>query len=364
MRNQPPHLLQLCPNRAPPFADICNLYESAARTLGATVETWFLQAGEHTDAAQSLIQTGTGAGAGTRAMARALRSKLGAAPTLTLCHRYRSYKVMRVSRLASAHKIVVAHEYELFKRWQRRLEYRCFGRGFRFAGVSEAVSAELAQTTGQALTLPNGLDADAFRAALLDRCDARQLLGLSANDTAFTVGVVGRLHHKKRPHLALDICSDWPTPLHLVYVGAGDLEPSLTKDAERRNVDVTFSGFVPDAKRSFAAFDALLVTSSAAEAFGMVALEALAAGLPVVAPKVPGPASVLGELGCYYDDADDAKTTAARARDALREAQALCVPERIEAWRSAAAQRVAQRFSIDAIAERISPYLNNQGASS
>jgi len=67
---------------------------------------------------------------------------------------------------------------------------------------------------------------------------------------------------------------------------------------------VTFSGFVPDARRLLGALDVMLLTSRDVEAFGMVALEAMASGVPVVAGPTPGPQSVLGGAGYYYLVAD------------------------------------------------------------
>ncbi len=294
-------------------------------------------------------------GATTQAMARALPERLTNQPTLVLCHRYRAYRVLLDARLPSPRKLVVAHEFNLFKRWRRRLEYRLRGRTVQFAGVSAAVAAELAQTTGTAITLPNGIDEAQAARAQLPREQARDLLGINDRDPAFTIGVAGRLHPKKRPGLALDICTNWHTPPHLVFIGDGDLRTELGERARALDNQVTFSGFVPDARRAFPGLDALLITSSDVEAFGMVALEALAAGVPTVAPDIPGPASVLGDLGFYYPPDDQDTVPAAAA--ALQRVQSLSTDALAE-WRRKAQHRVTEEFSIAATARRLKPFLH------
>ena len=205
------------------------------------------------------------------------------APVLAICHRYRAYRVLRASGLKVPRTITVAHEFGFFRRFQRRLEQRLFARGVVFAGVSPAVQAELAETVLDPMCLPNALDLNAVREESLSRTDALDRLNVPESQ-ALTIGLVGRLVDKKSPELAIEAVrrlSAQEDAVRLLVLGDGPLRGELEQRAE--GLPVTFLGFVPDAKRLFRAMDLLLLTSQEVEAFGMVALEAMAVGIPVVA---------------------------------------------------------------------------------
>jgi glycosyltransferase involved in cell wall biosynthesis len=256
--------------------------------------------------------------------------------------------VLRASGLDAPRVVTVAHEFGFFKRLQRRLERRLFARRVLFAGVSPAVQAELAQAVPDPLCLPNALNLDTARSRCLDRSEAETRLGVVGSD-ALTIGLVGRLVEKKSPELAVEALRclrDQQENVRLLVIGDGPLRAEL----ERRAVDlpVTFCGFVPEASRLFRALDLLLLTSQEVEAFGMVALEAMAAGVPVVAGPMPGPQFVLGGSGYYYNRREPAEIAAAimevrKARDSGE------LSERL----GRAAERAEREFSIPALARRL-----------
>lgn len=337
-------LLQVCPNDLPPFADICRFYEAAARSLGWRPVTVMLEGrSPRPEGAFHYLDTGSAA---------EQLERLGA-PVLTLCHRYRAWRW--VARRGYAAPVVVAHEFGLLDRRRRRLQRRwdaLLGRPrARFAGVSEAVTEELAGWTGDALLLPNGLDLARADAERVDRAAARTRLALP--DEAFAVGVVGRLHPKKRPELALaGFCRAAPDmpKAQLVLVGGGELEGDLKRqlEAEGGGAAVTLAGFLPDAPRLMAAFDLLLLPSGEREAFGMVALEAMAAGVPVMCGPSPGPRFVAGGTGLGFE-ADDAAGLARALLDAYRRWQT----GELARLTRAARQRVEAEFSVPAAAGRL-----------
>jgi len=370
----PEQLVQVCSNDLLPFAPLCDVYAKAAGSLGMTCTTIYVEqraataytSSNHAGAVHYLSGR---AQASTKQQARELVQLVGSGPIgITLCHRYRSYRVLRTSPIRGRRNLVVAHEFGLLRRWQRRLERRWLAAEFEFAGISTPVADELASVTGQRLVMPNGLDHRALTARLLPRdTAAATLLGTQRlpTDTRLTVGVIGRLHRKKRPQLALDAWSYantlTPNPLaqaQLWMVGDGDLRSALTQQASAQQLPVTLCGFVDDAPRCLAALDVLLMTSAAAEAFGMVALEALAAGVPVVCPNIAGPAHVLGDLGFYFTDHPDPSDNAKAIVQTLSQAQALVQnADALAHWRQQAQQRVRDHFSITATAERLKQLL-------
>lgn len=363
-------LLQVCPSDHPPFRDICRSYAVAAALLGWRSVTFFLAApsGVPLEGASYLNATSLRStkklaaslkGAAADALAGACPGAAGS--VLALCHRYRAYRVLLASGLDADPVVAVAHEFGFFARRQRRialgLQRITQHRQPRFAGVSDAVQRELMAVAPDALLLPNGLDLAWADSQRLGRAEARRHLELP--EDAFTVAVVGRLHPKKAPRLALEgfrlAVSDMPGA-RLVFVGSGELGASLQRDA--RNLPVTFTGFVPDAARYFAGPDLLLLPSSRAEAFGMVVLEAMAAGLPVLSSPAPGPRFVLGEAGDYFEPA-----TPEALAEALRRAHQAWLCGDLAARAGTARQRAEALFSVAAMAARLRHLADPQGIS-
>ena len=249
---------------------------------------------------------------------------------------------------------MVAHEYGLLKRWQRRLAWRLFARRFKFAAVAPDVAAELARVVGSASVLPNVLP---DQVPLLPKDEALHHLSLSPGP--FTVGVIGRLHYKKRPYLALQAFAELQKKVpeaRLVFVGDGDRssllvpERSSSKDAALEPNHVTYAGRIANAAQLFSAFDVILHPAQV-EAFGMVVLEAMAAGVPVVTPKQGGAAYVLGELGFY-----PAKDTPAELALALEQAMQADVMEYTRRCHT----RVQECFSVDVLARGLEHLLEAQ----
>ncbi len=341
-----PRILQICPHDTPPFDNVCARFIEAADLLDATVTTVYLGA-----AAAEPHNFADYLHAADLSNTTRLRGQLDAYAQqrwdLVICHRYRAYWSVARTRLARNPCVVLAHEFGFFERWQRRLKRRLFAPGFQFAGVSQPVADELAAHVGHALVLPNVVNIERSQAALLSRAQARTHLGLSEQD--FVVGVVGRLHYKKRPQLAADAFAEFKAEVphaRLVFVGEG----ASAELAAHQDVHIT--GFLPQAAQYMRAFDVLLHTARV-ESFGLVVLEALLAGVPVACAPLVGPGYVMGPLGCYAD----ADSPAGFSRALLQASQL----DR-EAFAAQAETRVRQYFSVTALAEALGPLLQTQAA--
>ncbi len=341
-----PVLLQICANDAPPFADICRYHAGCAAQLGWRPVTVMLAARASRHSADFLyLDTADRLDA-------VLDEAVGTSGVaLTLCHRYRAYRAALGTARAIEPLVAVAHEFGLLRRRQRRLQRhwdRLLGRPrVTFAGISEPVRRELVAAAGRAALLPNGVDlvrADALR---LGRREARTRLQLDDAE-AFVVAVVGRLHRKKCPELALEgfrqAQADLPGA-RLVFVGDGDLRAGLEAGAPGA---VTFAGFVGDAAHCMKAFDLLLLPSGDQEAFGMVALEAMAAGVPVLCGAAPGPRFVVGPAGLRIERQEPASVAGA-----LRQAYGQHLAGDLADVGARGRQRVEAEFSVPAGARRL-----------
>jgi glycosyltransferase involved in cell wall biosynthesis len=98
--------------------------------------------------------------------------------------------------------------------------------------------------------------------------------------------VASRLAREKGVEVAIDACALAGLPLTIC--GDGPLEAELRARAARAGAPVTFAGRVGpgELQRLRACASVALVPSRAAETFGLAALEAMAAGLPVAASRV------------------------------------------------------------------------------
>ncbi|HEY5645095.1 MAG TPA: glycosyltransferase [Pseudomonadales bacterium] len=339
-----PVAVQIAPNDHPPFRDICAVYERAFESLGVRHRTLFL-APPFGDALAGATYLGLDDVSRVRQAGRALRAAISGAPVLAVCHRYRAYRVLRASGLAVPRVVAVAHEFGFFKRAQRRLERRLFSRHVLFAGVSPAVQAELGAAVEDPLCLPNAIDVAELDRARVGREEALAVLGVP-HSQSMTIGLVGRLVRKKSPGLAIDAIRTLVKrglDVRLLVVGDGP----LAREMQERSADlpVTFCGFVPDARRLMLAFDALLLTSEEVEAFGMVALEAMCAEVPVVTGPIPGPQFVLAGSGYYYNDREP-EAVADALGQVLADRRSGVLADRLRRGR----ERALREFSVAALA--------------
>lgn len=127
--------------------------------------------------------------------------------------------------------------------------------------------------------------------------------------------VVSRLAREKGVDLAIDACARAGLPLTIC--GDGPLREELRAHAARAGADVAFTGRVEAAElaRLRAAASVALVPSRAHETFGLAALEAMAAGLPVVATRAGALAELEGDATLVAPG--DVPALAAAARAAL-----------------------------------------------
>ena len=341
--------LQVCPNDHAPFLEICRNHAAALGIAGCDVDTVFLGAprGARWDAATYL-----GIERGTRRMVDALRDHCaGRDDRLVVMHRYRAYQVATRAIVGTPTLVTVAHEFGMFARRRRRLRQWWYARDVVFAGVSQAVVDEMRRqhpALRRTLVLPNPVDVDALDRARLSRADARAALGIAGDE--YVVGMVGRLHPEKRPLLALDAFAGAPLPTgaRLVFVGDGALRGALEAHARELGIAtrVHFAGYVADAARHLAAFDALLVTSGPTEAFGMALLEAMVAGVPIVCADQAGPRSVLGPDGRYFAGGvyELTRALSGQAASSVAEREALCRSQRARAEREFALPAVANVY--------------------
>ncbi|WAT17848.1 glycosyltransferase family 4 protein [Aurantiacibacter sp. MUD11] len=131
--------------------------------------------------------------------------------------------------------------------------------------------------------IPNGIDTRAFAAP-----PKRDLLpGLVKHKDEFWVGTLAGLRPVKQLDVLVRAMDRMPAEWQLVIVGEGPEREELLAEAERWGVEdrVHLPGFVAEPQKLIGLFD-IFALSSRSEQFPISVVEAMAAGLPIVAPRV------------------------------------------------------------------------------
>jgi len=202
----------------------------------------------------------------------------------------------------------------------------------------------LARVLGKrAVWLPNAVDSSRFSGQPPGY--AHRLAGIAQD--APIVGLVGKLTVQKGPDVflraAAEVAKNLPD-VHFVIVGDGPLREELRITAGKLGLAqrVHFLGPRGDIEPLLASFS-VLVSSSRWEGMPTVILEAMAAGVPVVATDIPGTNEVVcHELTGLVTPPDDSKGMARAITRLLRDQQ-------LRHTLASAAGRVAQSRSFDAI---------------
>ncbi len=205
-------------------------------------------------------------------------------------------------------KVVGVHhafgDYERFtRRWHANSKRNQLGLLAVSNAVRDDIRGQLSKFSSQRIeTLYNRVDYQTLREGLIERDEARQALGL--NEDAYVFANVGRLHPDKDQKTLIEafarVAQELPES-ELVIIGTGRLESDLKAQAEATGLGdrIKLLGRVPDAWRYYRAFDSFLLSSDH-EPFGMVLLEAMAAGLPLACTACGGGQEVVGDTGWIF----------------------------------------------------------------
>jgi len=301
-------ILQFCHSYYGPFADVARQYAVLFQGSPYKVLTVYLT-GEPSEVVRQVsasdevifLNFSSKAVAGLKLAAiRALRKIVSSRDfALIIAHRA---KPTYIACLATKLPVIsVHHAFGDYKRASRRWFANAFKKRLSLLAVSDAVRDDIRRCLPQwpaekIETLHNRLDVAAAQAEIVPRDTARETLALPHE--ALVIGNVGRLHpDKDQATLIAGFAAALPRLPEgtlLAIAGSGPLESTLKAQADRLGITdrVRFLGQVPNVRRLFAAFD-LFVLSSDHEPFGMVLLEAMAAGVPVIATDCGGAPEVI-----------------------------------------------------------------------
>ncbi|HYB44418.1 MAG TPA: glycosyltransferase family 4 protein [Candidatus Methylomirabilis sp.] len=195
----------------------------------------------------------------------------------------------------------------------------------------------------QSVVVVNGIDVDEMARTIRLTPLHRESLGLSPGD--FVIGCVSRWDPVKRFEILLEavrrLAPRIPR-LALLMVGGGGEEARIRRLAAETDLQdrVIFTGFLGNPTRVYGILD-LYVATSLKEGLPLAPLEAMAAGVPIVATDVPGHRDVVvaDETGLLVRPEDPAVLA-----DAI--ASLAADPERRRRMGEAGRQRVLDQFAI------------------
>ena len=187
--------------------------------------------------------------------------------------------------------------------------------------------------------VPNGHDGS----VAASRIEARRILGVDGERG--TVGWVGRLSPEKAPARFARVMAEVPDARGVI-VGDGPERQSVQELIDRTHVDIRMTGPKENAGRLVRAFDVLAITSRT-EGLPMILLDAMAAGVPVVATAVGAlPQALGGDAGWLVAEPDEGAFASA-----LREA--LARPDESARRAERARDRLTRTYSLSAWLDRM-----------
>lgn len=241
-------------------------------------------------------------------------------PTLLIGH-YEHFYIGIMSKRYSKQPLKAVYLQQMqLKHRKRDLYHRYFYKRLDAWVVPlELLKKQLQKNTGiedsKVHVIPLTIEIDRFVDALKHREESRKALEIPTN--AFVAGIIGRIDPEKGQEYlikAVEILEHQDLHIYGLCIGAetvggekGYLRYLEKMAVERHLMDlIHFRPFVDDVPKAFAALD-VFVMGSRSEPFGMVTVEAMAAGLPVIGTDAGGTTELLdyGKAGILIPPEDE-----------------------------------------------------------
>ena len=267
--------------------------------------------------------------------------------TVIHAHHYSPFVYSALARLSGSHARIVFTEHGRLsdagpsakRRWANRLLSRFAGNVFAVSGDLKQHLVDEGFAPGRVGVIYNGIDVGP-----LPTPDARQRARRALGEDALVVGTIGRLDPVKDLGTLIRGVREAARArdLLLVVIGDGADRAALERASIDAGVEarVRFLGHRDDARTWLAGCD-VYANSSISEGVSLTILEAMAAGLPIVATRVGGTPEIV----------DDSCGRLVPSRDPAAIAAALVELDRSPDLRSklgaAARHRAETRFTIE-----------------
>ena len=237
-------------------------------------------------------------------------------------HGYRSDILdIGVARGMRVPSVTTLHGFSATDRKARAYEWiqmRAARRASAIVAVSTNVADKLIRSGARPESVHMIRNAIASASSSTDAPAARDRLELGAG---LQIGWIGRLSSEKGPDVMLEAMAQLADlDVTLSFIGDGPDRTALTQRAEQLGIaqHVRFHGRIRDAASFLRAFD-VVALSSRTEGTPMVILEAMSAGVPIVATRVGGVPDMLSSHEALLVPSEDPTALAGAIRSALTE---------------------------------------------
>jgi glycosyltransferase involved in cell wall biosynthesis len=309
------HVLQFCHGYDGPFLDCARQYASLFVGKGYRVTTVFLTGAADPEVAAGcasdevlFLEYSSKAIRGLKLNAIRDLREIVASRNFSFCIAHR-FKPVYIALLGTRLPVIgVHHAFGDYRRRGRQLFANLFRKRLSLLGVSDAVRDDMRASLpkwplDRIQTLYNRVDISHLQNRQFTAEQARIELGLLPS--SWIVANVGRLHPDKDQATLLrgfaKALPSLPEGSQLVILGKGALEHNLKGLALELGIGshVLFLGQVVQASLYYKAFD-VFALSSDHEPFGMVLLEAMVAGVPLLATSCGGAKEVVEGVGVLF----------------------------------------------------------------
>lgn len=181
--------------------------------------------------------------------------------------------------------------------WYRRIALgRAAGLVVPSERLEEIALVDWQQPLGRVKRIPNGIDTKAF--AMRPKRDALRLI---KHPGEYWVGTLAGLRTVKNLPRLVRVFSQLADNWQLVILGEGEARDAILAEADRLQINhrVHLPGAVDDPARVIGLFD-IFALSSDSEQFPLSVVEAMAAGIPVIAPAVGDIAGMVSEANTEF----------------------------------------------------------------
>ena len=206
-----------------------------------------------------------------------------------------------------------ARELKASLNWYRRIALWRTNRLIVPSAVLETIALQKWKQPPQRIArIPNGIDTAAFAAAPNPKA-----LRVVKREGERWVGTLAGLRPVKQLPALVEAFVGLPENWHLVIIGEGPERTAIREAATRFEIDhrVHLPGALDDPQKVIGLFD-IFALSSRSEQFPLSVVEAMAAGLPVVAPGVGDVAKIVAKENLdYITPAGDLAALAAALKD-------------------------------------------------